>query len=300
MAILINLLRGTRTCTRCCIPKPLDHFLKIIYYPSGNPGLTADCRSCRNELSTAWRERNPERWRQLWKSYEAKKQPIREERKRVREESERARKTIMAPIYAARRKEKASIREKTDPKVIAYRKAYKRRPDRIQRHKEWNKDPRKVFQRNKRNRARRTNDPQFRLSGRMSCAIYSALRSKKAGRSWETLVGYTLNDLIAHFESLFVDGMGWHNIGLWEIDHVIPRSAFTYTSPEDSAFKDCWGLANLQPLWKSDNRSKKNRIGWNGRLFPKLSKKAARRAEKQALERQAHPVTPTQEEAWLF
>ena len=50
------------------------------------------------------------------------------------------------------------------------------------------------------------------------------------------------------------------NYGLWEIDHIIPRSFFKYRSPRNKQFKKCWALENLQPLWKSENRKKGNKI----------------------------------------
>jgi hypothetical protein len=46
----------------------------------------------------------------------------------------------------------------------------------------------------------------------------------KKGRKWEHLVGYTVEDLMAHLESLFVGGMNWENMGDWHIDHKVPKS----------------------------------------------------------------------------
>lgn len=159
--------------------------------------------------------------------------------------------------------------------VQAYRKEYKHRPHRIERTRALAQRPEKKAARAKRVRERRAADPRFRLDGRITCQIYSALRSRKAGRKWETLVGYTIDELVQHLESLFRDGMTWENSEQWEVDHIIPKSNFKYLSEADEAFKDCWSLANLQPLWKSDNRRKNNRIGWNGQLFPTFKKKKA-------------------------
>jgi hypothetical protein len=98
--------------------------------------------------------------------------------------------------------------------------------------------------------------PKRRVDDRMKTAIKLALKGKKAGRSWESLVGYSLNDLIIHIERQFVPGMSWDNIGLWEIDHIRPRVMFQYADADDPAFKECWALTNLRPLWAKDNRSK--------------------------------------------
>lgn len=103
---------------------------------------------------------------------------------------------------------------------------------------------------------------QRRMDRRMVMGIWNALRSKKAGRSWESLVGYTLTELMVHLESLFWSGMTWDNIGDWHIDHKRPRSSFSYESPEDADFKSCWCLQNLQPLWAVDNMRKGARLDW--------------------------------------
>jgi len=54
--------------------------------------------------------------------------------------------------------------------------------------------------------------------------------------------------------------MTWLNYGKWHIDHKKPKSLFKYNSYNEQAFKDCWSLANLQPLWAHDNISKSNKF----------------------------------------
>lgn len=99
-------------------------------------------------------------------------------------------------------------------------------------------------------------NPHWKIRNRMHTAIGQSLRGCKSGRSWEKLVGYTLVELVAHLESKFLPGMTWGNIGKWHIDHKIPRAAFSYTATDDFAFKECWALTNLQPLWALDNFKK--------------------------------------------
>ena len=98
--------------------------------------------------------------------------------------------------------------------------------------------------------------PKGRIDGRMKTAVAKALRGAKAGRKWEYLVGYTTADLMAHLERQFTIGMSWSNIGKWHIDHVVPKSSFKYTSTDNTEFKRCWALSNLQPLWAWDNLAK--------------------------------------------
>ena len=108
-------------------------------------------------------------------------------------------------------------------------------------------------------RERLSKNPQFKLHSNTSRAIRTALGGKK-GRKWEELVGYTADQLRLHIEKQFLRGMGWHNYGRgagkWHIDHIVPQSAFTFTSPEDPDFRACWALTNLRPLWGDKNISK--------------------------------------------
>lgn len=98
--------------------------------------------------------------------------------------------------------------------------------------------------------------PGRRLHQSVSRGIGLSLRGGKKGQSWETLVGYTREDLMAHLESQFKRGMTWDNYGKWHVDHIRPVSNFSFTSPDDPDFKACWSLWNLQPLWGKDNLSK--------------------------------------------
>ena len=100
-----------------------------------------------------------------------------------------------------------------------------------------------------------------RLNHRMGTAIYYSLNGEKHGRRWETLTGYTAEDLRKHLESQFKEGMTWDNYGKWHIDHIIPLSRLYIDGTDDPTFKFAWSLSNLQPLWKKDNLKKANKIG---------------------------------------
>lgn len=96
-------------------------------------------------------------------------------------------------------------------------------------------------------------DPTRKLSRNVSCQIWQSIRQAKNGHHWESLVGYTVDQLKAHLEKLFKPGMNWENYGLWHNDHKIPISAFNFETPEDIDFKRCWALKNLRPMWGPDN-----------------------------------------------
>jgi len=94
----------------------------------------------------------------------------------------------------------------------------------------------------------------------MRARVWGYLKQGKAGISWEALVGYTVDDLRAHLEELFADGMTWETFGLfgWHIDHIRPVVSFDLTDPEQ--LRACWALGNLRPLWAVDNWRKGSRI----------------------------------------
>lgn len=94
----------------------------------------------------------------------------------------------------------------------------------------------------------------------MSSNIYHALADRKAGRGWESLVGYTVEDLRLHLERQFRPGMTWENWGkgehCWHIDHIVPKARFSFRTDTDPDFRACWALTNLRPLWQPENQSK--------------------------------------------
>jgi hypothetical protein len=102
--------------------------------------------------------------------------------------------------------------------------------------------------------------PEQIIRKRINALVWRSLSGNKGGASWESFIGYTLQDLMCHIESRFLDGMSWDNRGLWHIDHIKPLSSFKYKSYDDPAFKECWSLDNLQPLWAKDNLSKGAKI----------------------------------------
>lgn len=105
---------------------------------------------------------------------------------------------------------------------------------------------------------KRRKTPKGNLDHRMEVSIRNNLNGNKNGRCWEMLVGYTVEDLKKHLENLFIGDMNWERFlkGEIHIDHVIPKSLFNFKSYEDSEFKLCWSLVNLQPLWEIDNLKK--------------------------------------------
>ena len=84
----------------------------------------------------------------------------------------------------------------------------------------------------------------------MRLMIRNSLGLGRYSWRWELLVAYTIDELIAHLETHFTDGMSWESFGEWEVEHVVPRREFEYASADDPAFRECWALSNLKPEWR--------------------------------------------------
>lgn len=108
-------------------------------------------------------------------------------------------------------------------------------------------------------RRRRAASPKARIDHRISASIGYCVKAKSGGRSWRETIGYTVDDLLSHLEKQFLPGMSWSNIGLWEIDHIVPSSSFHYETVDSEEFRSCWALSNLRPMWREDNRKKKDK-----------------------------------------
>jgi hypothetical protein len=108
---------------------------------------------------------------------------------------------------------------------------------------------------------RRQEDETQRLASAVRSSIRRAFETKhlgsdKNGKAWETILGYTVADLMAHIERQFRGRMSWANFGKWHVDHIVPVASFSFQSVDDPEFRACWALPNLRPLWAKRNRSK--------------------------------------------
>jgi len=142
------------------------------------------------------------------------------------------------------------------------RKYYQKNIEKIQlRHKKYNRENkvRMLLYKIKWQKHRRKINPKYRLDGNMGTSIWVSLTDKKAGRKWESIVGYTLEKLMGRLEKQFDNKMNWNNYGgYWAVDNIKPKSLFNYISSDDLEFKQCWALKNLQPLEKIENIKKRN------------------------------------------
>jgi hypothetical protein len=84
-------------------------------------------------------------------------------------------------------------------------------------------------------------NPGLRVNALIANAIGLSLRGRKAGRTWESLVGYTLADLMRHLERQFIDGMSWANFGEWGNRSSSSTSEFHLYEPRRCRILRCMG-----------------------------------------------------------
>ncbi len=129
----------------------------------------------------------------------------------------------------------------------------------------WNKYQKITGQNNIYNKHRKSTDPQFKLKtllrGRLLDALKRHTRGGKVNKSHSalTLLGCSIDEYKLFLENKFTEDMTWENHGkVWEIDHILPCDSFDLTNEEEQYM--CFNYINTQPLQKSLNRSKGNKI----------------------------------------
>jgi len=124
---------------------------------------------------------------------------------------------------------------------------------------EANKDRVKA-QLNTRDRVRRTEDINYKLSCNLRSRLYKATKGIAKGGSAVDDLGCSLMELRLHISSQFQEGMNWQNWGIygWHIDHIQPLSSFNLSNK--AQYKRAVHYSNLQPLWAKDNILKRNAV----------------------------------------
>ena len=102
---------------------------------------------------------------------------------------------------------------------------------------------------------KRRMDLKYNLNRKISRAIWNTLKGNKAGRHWESLVGYTVEDLINHLKTTMPKNCTWNDYmnGKLHIDHRIPIAAHNFDNSNQIDFRNCWSLSNLQLLPAEEN-----------------------------------------------
>jgi len=184
-----------------------------------------------NVQSKNWRNANKDKIKEQKKAYwEANKDKLKQQKKAYRDAN----------------KDRIKLQNKT------YREVNK---DKIKVYHEVNKD-----KKNKRNRERKKNDIQYKLSDNLRTRLYHAINNNQKVGSAVRDLGCTIDELKTYLESKFQPGMNWDNwtIDGWHIDHIKPLSSFDL-SDRKQMLEACH-YTNLQPLWSKDNLTKSDKI----------------------------------------
>ena len=108
-----------------------------------------------------------------------------------------------------------------------------------------------------RNKERLKSDVNYRISRNLRTRLWCALKRKRSEISAVRDLGCSLEEFKVYLSSLFKDEMTWDNYGKWQIDHIVPISKFDL-SDKEQLLKAC-NYKNLQPMWASENASKRNK-----------------------------------------
>jgi len=216
---------GHRICTLCGEEKPLDDFEIDKRKPEGH---TYRCRKCASAAKQGWVKAGGEEYREKIATY--------------REENR-------DKVLAGKRDEYA----RHSDKYKKYGKGY------YLTHKE------EYVEYSRTKRKKQKGNSLAVLPDRLRVKTRRMLTYYRANREGEKLIGCTTPEFRAHIESLWKEGMTWENYGAgklgevaWQLDHIVPISAFDLTDPEQIA--KCFHYTNVQPLWWEENMSKHNSI----------------------------------------
>lgn len=219
------------------------------------------------ELHKIWCENNREHFREQQKQY-CKDNPeqTRKTKKRYRETHVDEMKKYAKKYRETHAKEISEKRKAMKEYLAKHSKLY-----RAENREKIRENKRQYYLKNKEKISKRAREfeivkrresPKYNLNKKIGLLMRVALKGNKAGRHWETLVDYTLKDLINHLKKTMPEGYDWQDYlgGKLHIDHIIPKSVFNYTKPEHVDFKRCWALDNLQLLPAEENRNKYNKL----------------------------------------
>lgn len=239
---------NSKICKNCNIEKELINFYNNKRNKDGKEIKCKDCvkefnKNNRQKLLEAqrkWRAKNPD----YMKNYD-KKEEIKEYRKQYYQEHKE--------VYIKRKQEwRKNNPEKAVEERINYIKNNKEKINKY--HAEWKKNKRQT-------------NIEYKIkentSRRIRYELNTLLKGKKTKRTIE-YIGCDMIKLKEHLESKFHKEMNWDNYGeVWHIDHIIPCASWDLNNEFEN--KCCWNYRNLQPLFATENHTKKDKFDENSK-----------------------------------
>ena len=194
-------------------------------------------------------------------------------------------------IYSARPEVKAAMTiYQNSPEGKAVKAIYAASPERKAVKATYEASPEGKTARAKRFAKRYQTDPLFKASHNFKSSFKDACKANgfsKSGKPTFSQLGipgilwYTYEYYKNHMEKLFLvpgnEWMNWLNQGQhrtsgpnkydphnkltwrWNLDHKIPQSKLPWKTTDDTNFKQCWDLSNLQPMLAETNLKKGNK-----------------------------------------
>ena len=167
----------TKICSKCKKEKSLSEYYKA---KKEKDGLQFECKACHNECNRIWVKNNYAHY------IETNKQWVAENRERV---------NLNAKTWRLNNLEKSKAIQK---------KSYLTHPDRSNKWRLNNPEKSKNIHKKSNIKARGTISGRLNLN--ISTKMSRSLHGGKGNRHWETLVGYTVNELQTHLEKQFALG----------------------------------------------------------------------------------------------
>lgn len=235
-----------RACTSCGEEKSIQSFRQTVNR-HGKANYLRQCKSCENEKSKKYRSAIPKDVKSAYaRSYREKNRETYLAKRRAWDCAWRRRVGMQERVQVTQR----------EPRLDKDMVSFDARHIRALRHVAEKTLPQYGWTAAEMCTWRQRNDPRYVVNQRMRVQIRKALQSKKAGRRWEEMVGYTVKDLITHIERQLPRGWTINEFlaNGWHIDHIVPKSTFDVSCPEQ--LRACWSLPNLQPLSAKANMSK--------------------------------------------
>lgn len=219
-----NAINGRmKKCCKCKIEKDVYNFGNLKNTPDG---LRYDCKDCRK----FYRENNKSNIQIKQKEYyETNKNDL-----LIRNKEYRAINFI---------------------KINNQRQTYRNKPEVKQHIKVKNKEYLPIRKQNIK-KLRQTNI-NFKMSEILRSKIHKYIKGEKP--NYQTIIDCDLEFFKKWIEFRFDKNMNWNNIGeYWQIDHILPIDAFNCSIETDRNI--CFHWTNLQPLEKTENRNKSNKL----------------------------------------
>lgn len=239
-----------KECTKCHKLKYLSEFN---YSKLGKYNRESYCIECSKIRKREWRKNNPEKskkyreghkevdkkWRENNKDY------LKEKNREYREKNKHKLKQYYSD-NREKRKLNSKLWHKNHP-------TYKT---------EWRKNNIIYFRNYQKEymKKKRKEDKSFSIANNLRIRLCHLIADGKSYKfhSLDFILGCTITELKIYLEKQFKPNMSWENYGEWEVDHIKPCASFNLADPEEQ--KKCFHYTNLQPLWKEENRRKKDKI----------------------------------------